>query len=193
MSEENTVIEEARRKPLAERVEHKLWKVRVEAFEYIKSSCTKIVAEDDQSLTEFGTYGSLIDRMEVVDLGRSSAPSFGAGSTGSVGMCFPDGAVDNFLGPLLAKATTDTNAAALDKALEAMCEYLQKAGENHAARCGTVTFRIVPFEEHGSGGMPWTGTGCRKAHAADGLTAPDTNIRACFAHEIAVPVRSSGL
>ena len=56
MPEDDKVIEEARRKPLAERVEHKLWKVRVEAFEYIKSCCTKIFAEDDPALSEFGGF-----------------------------------------------------------------------------------------------------------------------------------------
>lgn len=77
MSEEDKAIEEIRRKPLAERVEHKLWKARVEAFEYIKSCCTKIFAEDDPALSEFGALGRPIIGIPLAVLATSPCSSAG--------------------------------------------------------------------------------------------------------------------
>ncbi|CAD7700615.1 unnamed protein product [Ostreobium quekettii] len=108
--DEKAQIDEARKKPLCERVEHKLWKVRLEAFELIKSLCAKIVSEDDPVLSD--------------------------------------------VGPMLAKATSDSNAAALDKALEATSDFLQKGGTQHAARaCDRICAGIVG---KCLSGRPWT-------------------------------------
>lgn len=58
--------------------------------------------------------------------------------------------VAGHVGNLFVKGVADTNAAALDKALEALHAFLSKANESHAARYGLVCT---------SGGLPlWLNT-----------------------------------
>lgn len=52
--EEKKHLEEARRRPLAERVVNKLWKARVEAFEDMLSACEKVFNDEDPLLEEYG-------------------------------------------------------------------------------------------------------------------------------------------
>ena len=52
--DENQVLEELRRRPLAERVAHKLWKARVEVYEEMRSKCEKVFSEEDPLLSDYG-------------------------------------------------------------------------------------------------------------------------------------------
>jgi len=54
--DENQLLEDARRRPLAERVTHKLWKARVEVYEEMRSKCEKVFSQEDPLLSDYGTY-----------------------------------------------------------------------------------------------------------------------------------------
>lgn len=52
--EEAKKVAEAKKLPMAQRVEHKLWKIRAEAYEDMKATCEKIMSDDDPALAEYG-------------------------------------------------------------------------------------------------------------------------------------------
>ena len=63
---ESRLIQAARRLPLAERVVHKLWKVRLEAYEEMRSNCEKVLSHEDTLFDDYGTDSA------VHQLGRAS-------------------------------------------------------------------------------------------------------------------------
>ena len=52
--DEVSILSAAKQLPLSERVAHKNWKVRSEAFEEVASSCQKIFSEEDPILSQYG-------------------------------------------------------------------------------------------------------------------------------------------
>lgn len=56
--DENQLLEDARRRPLAERVAHKLWKARVEVYEEMRSKCEKVFSEEDPLLGNYGKHSA---------------------------------------------------------------------------------------------------------------------------------------
>lgn len=116
MAEDAQELEQAAKLPFSERVAHKNWKVRSEAYADIRSACERAASADDLAIPDIG------------------APVRASASTLRVG------AYADARGPacraatLLAKASSDSNAAALDKALDAVLAYLTCASETGAAR-----------------------------------------------------------
>jgi len=55
--EEAKILAAARKLPLADRVEHKNWKVRSEAYEDIKKGCDSAFSSDDPILDQAGNSG----------------------------------------------------------------------------------------------------------------------------------------
>eukprot|EP00201_Polytomella_parva_P018754 CAMPEP_0175065696 /NCGR_PEP_ID=MMETSP0052_2-20121109/16081_1 /TAXON_ID=51329 ORGANISM="Polytomella parva, Strain SAG 63-3" /NCGR_SAMPLE_ID=MMETSP0052_2 /ASSEMBLY_ACC=CAM_ASM_000194 /LENGTH=235 /DNA_ID=CAMNT_0016332285 /DNA_START=21 /DNA_END=724 /DNA_ORIENTATION=- len=84
------ILEEARKKPIDERVTHSNWKARSEAYEHIRDSCNRVFDESDSCLSTFAGF--------------------------------------------FAKAVVDSNAAAQDKAVEALSAFLQKCPDTLASR-----------------------------------------------------------
>jgi alpha-N-acetylglucosamine transferase len=54
-NDEQKVLADARKLPYSERVAHKNWKVRSEAYESIASTCSRAFSENDECFYEFGT------------------------------------------------------------------------------------------------------------------------------------------
>lgn len=52
--DEVNVLSAAKQLPFSERVAHKNWKVRCEAFEDIRSSCQKVFSDEDPVLAQYG-------------------------------------------------------------------------------------------------------------------------------------------
>lgn len=52
--EEAKKVAEAKKLPMAQRVDNKLWKIRAEAYDDMKATCEKIMSDDDPALTEYG-------------------------------------------------------------------------------------------------------------------------------------------
>lgn len=52
--DENHALEDARKRPLAERVAHKIWKARVEVYEEMRSKCEKVFSDEDPILNNYG-------------------------------------------------------------------------------------------------------------------------------------------
>jgi len=52
--DEVKVLSDAKHLPLSDRVAHKNWKVRSEAYEDIKSSCQKVFSNEDPILNQYG-------------------------------------------------------------------------------------------------------------------------------------------
>ncbi|GMH42322.1 hypothetical protein BSKO_10241 [Bryopsis sp. KO-2023] len=63
-NDDSKLLEDAKKLPMSQRVEHKNWKVRVAAYEDIKSTCSKVMGDDDPVLSE---YGRLLAK-SVVDM-----------------------------------------------------------------------------------------------------------------------------
>ena len=57
--DENQLLEDARRRPIAERVTHKLWKARVEVYEEMRSKCEKVFSQEDPLLNDYGEREAL--------------------------------------------------------------------------------------------------------------------------------------
>lgn len=111
--DEVTVLSDAKQLPFSDRVAHKNWKVRSEAYDDIKSCCQKVFSDEDPVLQQYGA--------SYIHPSMSRCIAGHRGLTSAVGSLF-------------VKGTSDTNAAALDKCLEALLTFLQKANESHAAR-----------------------------------------------------------
>ncbi|KAK9814323.1 hypothetical protein WJX72_004049 [[Myrmecia] bisecta] len=102
--EEVKVLAEAKNLPFPERVAHKNWKVRAEAYDDIKAGCQRVFNAEDPVLTQFA--------------------------------------------PLFVKGVGDSNAAALDKALDALQTFLEKANEQLAAKiappvCSALVSKVL--------------------------------------------------
>ena len=54
--DEKTLLEQARKLPLEERVEHKNWKVRSEALEYIREECGRARSAEAPIFSEAGEW-----------------------------------------------------------------------------------------------------------------------------------------
>ncbi len=54
--EEASLLISARGLPFSERVAHKNWKVRAEAFDDLKATCEKVFSPDDPQLTSIGRH-----------------------------------------------------------------------------------------------------------------------------------------
>lgn len=57
--DDTKILEDARKLGMAQRIEHKLWKVRAEAYDDMKNTCQKILSSDDPALSEYGELVSL--------------------------------------------------------------------------------------------------------------------------------------
>ena len=56
--EEAGLLTAARGLPFSERVAHKNWKVRAEAFDDLKTTCERVFSSDDPQLASIGMHGS---------------------------------------------------------------------------------------------------------------------------------------
>lgn len=54
MADDAQELEQAAKLPFAERVSHKNWKIRAEAYTDIKSACERATSEDDLGLPDAG-------------------------------------------------------------------------------------------------------------------------------------------
>lgn len=54
--EENRILADARKLPYAERVLHKNWKARSEAYEGIQAACERAITAKDECFAEFGKH-----------------------------------------------------------------------------------------------------------------------------------------
>lgn len=52
--EEDKILADARKLPLSERVAHKSWKARSEAYDSINSACDRALSEEDECFAECG-------------------------------------------------------------------------------------------------------------------------------------------
>ena len=57
--DEVKMLSDAKQLPLPERVAHKNWKVRSEAYDELKSSCQKVFTDDDPILNQYGARFAL--------------------------------------------------------------------------------------------------------------------------------------
>ena len=114
--DEVKVLSDAKQLSFADRVAHKNWKVRCEAYEDINSYCQKVFSDEDPVLSQYGA---------VFFCTFLSCQWYARDCVSSCVL---------LAGPLFVKGVADTNAAALDKCLEALQSYLQKGNESHAAR-----------------------------------------------------------
>lgn len=113
--DEAKVLAQAKALPMSERVAHKNWKVRSEAYDDISTACQRVFSDDDPVLGQYGTFflhfciNFLRSNYSYLTLGVFAASLFG-------------------------KAVGDGNVAALDKVLDALLCFLQKASETLAAK-----------------------------------------------------------
>jgi cytoskeleton-associated protein 5 len=150
MADEAAVLAEAAKLPIEERAAHSNWKVRSAAYEFIKLKCSSVFDPSDHCLSEFGRclkqlLGALlycstccctVQRLAVLPLIRLFLP---IPVHAYAYCCLLCSAVSVF-----PKASADGNAAALDKALEALQAFLEKASDSAASRiAGTVCSNIV--------------------------------------------------
>lgn len=115
--EDASLLQTARGLPIAERVTHKNWKVRAEAFDDLKSTCERVFSSDDPQLSSIGT-GKVVGAHQIRIYEGD----------GFLIDEIPDA------GPLVGKGVGDANAATADKALDALHAYLQKSNEAQAAK-----------------------------------------------------------
>ena len=54
MADDAQELEQAAKLPFAERVSHKNWKIRAEAYTDIKNACERATSEDDLGLPDAG-------------------------------------------------------------------------------------------------------------------------------------------
>lgn len=132
------MLADARKLPLVERVAHKNWKARSEAWEDVRASCARVFSTDDPVLARHGACHCPACQRLV--LGAALQPDHAAVSLSmprfrsSAGLLSLAQASNLPAAVLFPKAMADANAAALDKALEALAAWLLKADETQAAR-----------------------------------------------------------
>lgn len=126
MADEQQVLQEAKKLPLGEQLAHSSWKVRAQALTTIQERVGRAFTSEDEIFAEAGAREcSGSPRASVLHLPRQLlfrllAPTH-----------LPRAAA----GPLLGKAVGDSNANVMDKAVETLVTYLEKANEAFAARC----------------------------------------------------------
>ncbi len=52
--EEEKILSDARKLPLSERVAHKSWKARSEAYDSVAAACERALSEEDECFAEYG-------------------------------------------------------------------------------------------------------------------------------------------
>ena len=52
--DEDKILADARKLPVSERVAHKSWKARSEAYDSIASACERALSEEDDCFAEYG-------------------------------------------------------------------------------------------------------------------------------------------
>ncbi len=112
-------LAEAKKLPLPDRIAHTNWKVRSAAYEDVTQACNEIYDDADPRLNEYGVQ--LFFAESVAPTGHATTAAHGAGVLRNAGQLF-------------AKAVGESNATAVDKALDALAAYLRKATEQHASR-----------------------------------------------------------
>lgn len=120
MADEAQVLAEAAKQPLSEQLAHSSWKVRAQALTSIQQKLSRAFSCEDAIFAEAGERQSPLLRRR-----RSRCLAAAHGHL----TCLP------LAGPLLVKAVGDSNANVMDKAVETLVTYLEKADEGIAARC----------------------------------------------------------
>eukprot|EP00983_Pelagomonas_calceolata_P131443 1161776-Pelagomonas_calceolata.AAC.11 len=122
MSDEATAIAEAKKLPWPDRIAHPNWKVRSAAFDDINVACNGVYDENDPCLQEFGRRSKHAEGWTGASCTFCSVCSIFSICSGlPAASLFP-------------KAVQDSNAAAQDKALDALAAFQAKATEQHVAR-----------------------------------------------------------
>lgn len=137
------LLQDSKKWPLADRVAHASWKIRSSAYDDMKAGLAKVYEETDPYLSECCEWG--VDSPDQPSRATAawtgiliSVEHWGTGGPGG-----RDGQVQVVdrdrrglpAGPVFGKAVADANAAAQDKALDALLVFLTKATEAHAGRC----------------------------------------------------------
>lgn len=152
--EESQILAAAAKLPLDERVAHTNWKVRSAAYEAIKAGCDNVFSADDPVLSEYGeTSWQCCSTCTAAARQPDGAPCSSVHTNVALspsirvtdawcGLLMNNCCI--FAAGLFAKATSDGNAAALDKALEALQVFLAKVPDSTAARIsGSVSSNLV--------------------------------------------------
>ena len=115
--DEQKLLDNARKLPASEQLSHKNWKVRQQLYDTIKEACTRASSTEDADISQYGALRPSCSHQlaHLVSLPAST-------------------------GNLFAKAVADSNAAAQDRALEALGAYLAIADECTAATCAAGCF-----------------------------------------------------
>lgn len=135
MADEVALLNEAKKLPLPERVVCNLWKARVAAFEEIIQACGGIHEDSDPRLHDYGTCSALLDWGLTIAAGWWHRVRPGC-QTLIPSQSNRGWASDMPLhaGGLFVKAVADSNAAAQDKAVQALNSFLAKAQDVHVSR-----------------------------------------------------------
>ena len=127
MADEAQVLAEAKQLCLADQLAHSSWKVRAQALTTIQERVARAFSSEDDVFAEAGACcwvpgGELSDALRGRETPSTPPPAD-----------LPPAPVAP-TGPLLAKAVGDSNANVMDKAVETLVTYLEKADEGQAAR-----------------------------------------------------------
>lgn len=125
--DEAKLLQDAKRLPFEDRLTHKHWKVRSEAYADVTKEAQWAENASSGVLKDFGALCNLrrLRFRLFPDLSRTCRLSSLRPSPGS----------------LAHKCTADSNANALDGALDALVAFLGKADEDYAQRCTLRTTR----------------------------------------------------
>lgn len=138
--DEEKILADARKLPISERVAHKSWKARGEAYDSISTACERALNEDDECFREFGWFMRASNAFawlllsharpscDIVWKGLQIATPNYFHALRRFRLCIFDA------GSCLGKAASDANVAALDKALAAVVAYLGRCSDAHAER-----------------------------------------------------------
>lgn len=155
--DEKRLLAEAAKMPMEDRVAHTSWKVRVAAYTDIQEACKSVYEESDPCLAQYGeglvaaggTWWVVQHARVPPGLPGSCSHRrtrrFRRAQTYLVRRCRAFClCVLFYAAPLFAKAVADGNANGMDKALEALLEFLRKAPEQLASRCGWAGLLPTP-------------------------------------------------
>jgi len=147
--DEAKLLADAKKLPLEERASHPNWKVRSEAFEDIKTSCTKAFSTDDPIFDQSGMLYILMTSGNGETKGASNPRPQLDDLTDIHRFPFTHIHPSHSLtGHVFSKGAGDTNANVMDKALDALCTYLTKSNEDQASKiagpvCSTITAKCL--------------------------------------------------
>lgn len=128
MADEAQVLDAAKKLPLGEQLAHSSWKVRAQALATVQERVNRAFSCEDEIFEE---AGERLDGPQARP-GHPEPPCRRRRrQQPPLPTCRPRCCL---AGPLLAKAVGDSNANVMDKAVEALCAFLQKADEGLAAR-----------------------------------------------------------